>query len=110
MALYIKIYISINIYKYMLPFQMENKRPGDFPYSDPFTVHSSCKWKFFVCPFVYKETNGSYLFANGLDGLNVLKGLNGLAHLRKCTMISYLRCSKLLHLIKYIMILDELNH
>ncbi len=96
----------------MLPFQMENRRPGDFPYSDPFTVRSSCKWKFFVCPFVYKETNRSYLFANGLDGPNVLKGLNGLAfaHLRKCNMISYLKCPKLLHLIKYIMILYELNH
>ncbi len=34
-----------------------------------FTVCSSCKRKFVVCPFVYKETNGSYPFSNGLRGL-----------------------------------------
>ncbi len=32
-----------------------------------FTVWSSCKQKFAVRPFVDKETNGSYLFANGLN-------------------------------------------
>jgi hypothetical protein len=36
---------------------------------DPFTVCSSCKRKFFVCPFVDEETNGSYRFANGLAQL-----------------------------------------
>jgi hypothetical protein len=35
-----------------------------------FTVYSSCKRKFVVCPFVDEETNGSYPFANGLNGLN----------------------------------------
>jgi hypothetical protein len=40
-----------------------------------FTVCSSCKWKFVVCPFVDEETDGIYPFANGLNGLN------GLAHL-----------------------------
>jgi hypothetical protein len=35
-----------------------------------FTVCSSCKPKFVVCPFVDEETNGSYPFANGLNGLN----------------------------------------
>jgi hypothetical protein len=33
-------------------------------------IYSSCKWKFVVCPFVNEETNGSYLFANGLNRLN----------------------------------------
>jgi hypothetical protein len=42
----------------------------------------SCKWMFFVCLFVNKETNGSYPFGNGLNRLN---GLNGLAHL--CQLI-----------------------
>ncbi len=52
---------------------MENGSPVIF--LNPFTICSSCKWKFVVCPFVDKETNGSYLFANGL------KALNGLADL-----------------------------
>ncbi len=51
----------------------ENGSPGDFPY--PFTVCSSCKLKFVICPFVDKETNRRYPFANGL------KKLNGLAYL-----------------------------
>jgi hypothetical protein len=34
------------------------------------TVCSLCKQKFVVCPFVDEETNGSYPFANGLNGLN----------------------------------------
>ncbi len=39
---------------------------------NPFTVCSSCKRKlrkFVLYPFVYKETNGSYTFANGLNRL-----------------------------------------
>jgi hypothetical protein len=40
-----------------------------------FTVCSSCKRKFVVCPFVDEETNGSYLFAIGLNGLNRLAHL-----------------------------------
>ncbi len=35
----------------------------------PFTVCSSCTRKFGVCPSFYEETNGSYPFANGLNGL-----------------------------------------
>jgi hypothetical protein len=35
----------------------------------PFTVCSSYKRKFVVYLLVDKETNGSYLFANGLYGL-----------------------------------------
>jgi hypothetical protein len=41
----------------------------------PFTVCSSYKWKFVICPCLDKETSGYYLFANGLNILN------GLAHL-----------------------------
>ncbi len=36
---------------------------------DPFTACSSSKWKFVVCPFVVEDTNRSYPFANGLNGL-----------------------------------------
>jgi hypothetical protein len=48
---------------------------------NPFTVCSLCKQKLVVRPFVDEETNGSYLFSNGLKSLNRLSGLNGLAHL-----------------------------
>ncbi len=34
-----------------------------------FTVCSSCKWKFVVCPLVDEKTNGSYPFANALNDL-----------------------------------------
>ncbi len=30
----------------------------------PFTVCSSCKQKYVICPFVYEETNGSYPLAH----------------------------------------------
>jgi hypothetical protein len=36
---------------------------------NPFTVCSSCKRMFVVFLFANKETNGSYLFENGLSGL-----------------------------------------
>ncbi len=37
-------------------------------------TYSSCKWKFVfvVCPFVYEEKPGSYLFAYELNGLSHL--------------------------------------
>jgi hypothetical protein len=44
---------------------------------NPCTVCSSCTRKFVICPFVDEETNGSYPFANGLNGLY---GLHGLTH------------------------------
>ncbi len=55
----IYIYISMSIYK--LQFQMESgkQKPGDFPCSS--YQKEVCR-----CPFVYKETYISYLFANGL--------------------------------------------
>ncbi len=39
----------------------ENGSPGDIP--------GSCKPKFVNCPFVDKETNRSYPFANGINRL-----------------------------------------
>ncbi len=51
----------------MLSFQTENGSQAIF--LNPFIVCSSCKRKIFICPFVYKETNGSYPFANRLNGL-----------------------------------------
>jgi hypothetical protein len=35
---------------------------------NPVTICSSCKRKSVVLPFVDEETNGSYPFANSLDG------------------------------------------
>jgi hypothetical protein len=59
----------------------------------PFTLCSSCKQKFVVCPFVNKETNVSNPFANRLNGLNGLNRLNGLAHLWKKTQKSITKSS-----------------
>ncbi len=47
--------------------KIENRSPGNFLY--PFTICSSCKRKFVVYPFVDKEANGRYSFANRLNGL-----------------------------------------
>jgi hypothetical protein len=55
----------------MLPFQT-GKTEGQAIFLNRFTVCSSCKRKIIVCPFVYKGTNGSYLFANGQNGLAYL--------------------------------------
>ncbi len=51
----------------MLLFNTENGSPGDFPSS----VHCLLimQTKVCVCPFVDEETNGIYLFANGLNVL-----------------------------------------
>jgi hypothetical protein len=53
---------------------MEKCRYGDIKtmeaqvfFLNPFTICSSYKQKFVICPFVDEETNGSYLFANGLN-------------------------------------------
>jgi hypothetical protein len=48
----------------------DNERPIIF--LNPFTICSSHKPKFVVCPFLDEETNGGFPFANGLNGL---KGL-----------------------------------
>ncbi len=70
----------IYVYLYMLPFQNGKRKPRNFFPLNPFTVCSSYKQKFVLCPLVDKETNGSCPFANRFNGLN---GLNGLAHLWK---------------------------
>jgi hypothetical protein len=48
--------------------ETENGSPGNFPKS----VYRSLivQTEFAVCSFVEEETNGSYQFANRLDGLN----------------------------------------
>jgi hypothetical protein len=76
----IYIYIYINIY---LCFHYKRKSEAQAIFLNLFTVCSSCKRKFVVCPFVYEETNGSYPFASGLNGLN------GLAHLCLIRMLCY---------------------
>jgi hypothetical protein len=66
--LYLYLYylcITGNINIIILPFQTE----AQAIFLDPFIVCSSCKWKFVVRQFVDEETNGSYLFANRLNGL-----------------------------------------
>jgi hypothetical protein len=47
----------------------ERKTKDHANFLNPFTVCSSCKRNFVVCQFVDEETNGIYLFANGLNGL-----------------------------------------
>ncbi len=49
-----------------MPFQTETEARAYF--LNPFTAHSSYKWKFVVCPFVDKKQTG-YPFVNGLNGL-----------------------------------------
>ncbi len=51
----------------MLPLQTESGSPGKF-YLNMFIICSSCKWKFVVCLFLDEETNGSYPFANKING------------------------------------------
>ncbi len=50
-------------------FKRRQKTEAQAIFRNPFTGCSSYKRKFVVCPFVYEETNGSYPFANGLDGI-----------------------------------------
>jgi hypothetical protein len=61
----VHIYIYIYVYIYIrCPFK--RKTEAQVIFHNPFTV---CSPKFVLCPFVYKETKGSYPFANGLNGL-----------------------------------------
>ncbi len=55
--------------------QIKQKTEVQAIFLNPFTICSSCTRKFVVCPFADKETGGSYLFANGLKGLNELNRL-----------------------------------
>ncbi len=64
----------------MLPF-FKRKMEAQAIFLHPFTISSSCIWKFVVLKFVDEKTNRSYSFANRLNELKRLNGLNGLAHL-----------------------------
>jgi hypothetical protein len=59
----------------LISFKRNTVMEGQAFFLNPFTICSSCKQRFLVCPFADEETNGSYPFANGQNGLN------GLAHL-----------------------------
>ncbi len=50
-------------------FKLKTENGAQATFLNPFTVCSSCKRKFVLCLFVYEETNGSYPFSNGLNGL-----------------------------------------
>jgi hypothetical protein len=62
------VYLYIYIYIYMCC-RFKQKTEAKAIFLNPFTACSSCKRKFVVCPFVDKETNGSYLLANRLNRL-----------------------------------------
>ncbi len=47
----------------------KRKMEAQLIFLNKFSICSSCKQKFVVCPFVHKETNGHYPFANRLNGL-----------------------------------------
>jgi hypothetical protein len=62
-------YVYIYVYKYTTVSNGKWKTQGLVIFLNPFTVYSSCKRKFVVCPFVDEETKGSHLVANGLNRL-----------------------------------------
>jgi hypothetical protein len=55
---------------------------------NPFTVCSSCKQKFVICPFTDKETNGSCPFLNRLNGLHPSMALTTI-HFLKTVLIPW---------------------
>ncbi len=67
------IFIFASTYLYLYIYRtcccFKRKMEAQAIFLDPFIVCSSCKWKLVVCPFIYVETNRSYPFANGLNGL-----------------------------------------
>ncbi len=73
--MYIYIYEYINIYIYAADSNRKLTNEAQAIVKNLITVCSSCERKFFVCPFVYKETNGSYPFVNGLNRLTRLAHL-----------------------------------
>jgi hypothetical protein len=76
-SIYIYIYIGkTELYVYIYIYcRLKWKTEARVIYLSTFTVCSSWQWKFVVCLFVNKETDGRYPFENRLNGLN------GLAHL-----------------------------
>jgi hypothetical protein len=73
--IYIYTYIYIYIYIYCRFNRNQKTEAQAIFFLNPFTIFSSCKQKFVVCLFVYKETYGDYPFANGLSGLAHLTSL-----------------------------------
>jgi hypothetical protein len=71
---YFSLYVCRYTYIYCLS-NAKRKTEAQAIFLYLFTVCSFCKRKFVVCPFFGEETNGSYPFANGPNGIN------GLAHL-----------------------------
>jgi hypothetical protein len=65
---------SFSVYIYLCC-GFKRKTEAQVVFLNPFTVSSLFKWKFVVCPLIDEETNGSYPFANGLNGLNRLAHL-----------------------------------
>jgi hypothetical protein len=61
-------------------------------FPNQFTICLLCELKFVFCLVVDGETNGSYLFAIGLNGLNGLNRLNGLNGLNGPNGRAYLWC------------------
>jgi hypothetical protein len=47
--------------------EIKQKTEAQPIFLNPFTVCSSCKWKFVFCQFFNEEINGSNPFANGLS-------------------------------------------
>jgi hypothetical protein len=63
--------LQMGIYIYICC-HFKRKMEAQAIFLNPFTVCSSCNWKFVICPFVDKEINGSYPFSNRLNGLSHL--------------------------------------
>jgi hypothetical protein len=57
------------IYIYCIWCRFKRKTEVQVIFLNPFTIFSSSKRKFVVCPLLYEEINGTYQFVNGLNGL-----------------------------------------
>ncbi len=68
-SIYVFIHTSISIFTVYICCRVKQKTEAQAIFLNPFSVCSSCKRKFVVCPFVYEETNGNYPFSNGVTGL-----------------------------------------
>jgi hypothetical protein len=73
------IFLSIYIYAAISNGKGKNGKKGKTKvqaiFLNPFSICSLCKRKFVLSPFFNEETNGSYPFANGLNGLDGLDHL-----------------------------------
>ncbi len=69
---HIYLYVHIDICTYMYTYtytvyvycRFKWKTEAQAFFLNPFSVCSSYKWKFVVCPFIVEETTGIYPFAN----------------------------------------------